>query len=105
MEKKMIAVLFEASAIPEKQERYFQLAEQLKPLLRDINGFISIERFQSTTNPDKFISLSWWENEEAIKHWKQNFHHQLAQDEGKTSIFSFYKINILTSTRAYSSNN
>lgn len=98
----MIAVLFEATASPEKKERYFQLAAQLKPLLSDIDGFVSIERFQSTTNPDKFISLSWWEHEDAIKHWKQNVQHKLAQNEGKTSIFSSYKINILTSIREYS---
>ena len=99
----MIAVLFEAMAVAEKRDRYFQLAEQLKPLLSDIDGFISIERFQSTTNPDKFISLSWWKDEEAIKHWKKNVHHKLAQDEGKSTIFSFYKINVLTSTREYCS--
>lgn len=98
----MIAVLFEATAPPEKKDRYFQLAAQLKPLLSDIDGFVSIERFQSTTNPDKFISLSWWEHEDAIKHWKQNVQHKLAQNEGKTSIFSSYKINILTSIREYS---
>lgn len=98
----MIAVLFEATASPEKKDRYFQLAAQLKPLLSDIDGFVSIERFQSTTNPDKFISLSWWEHEDAIKHWKQNVQHKLAQNEGKTSIFSSYKINILTSIREYS---
>ena len=99
----MIAVLFEARAVAEKRDRYFQLAEQLKPLLSDIDGFISIERFQSTTNPDKFISLSWWKDEEAIKHWKKNLQHKLAQDEGKSTIFSFYKVNVLTSTREYCS--
>ena len=88
----MIAVLFEAMAVAEKRDRYFQLAEQLKPLLSEIDGFISIERFQSTTNPDKFISLSWWKDEEAIKHWQKNVQHKLAQDEGKSTIFSFYKI-------------
>ncbi|MFM2486200.1 antibiotic biosynthesis monooxygenase family protein [Celerinatantimonas yamalensis] len=97
----MIAVLFEAMAVAEKRDRYFQLAEQLKPLLSDIDGFISIERFQSTTNPDKFISLSWWKDEKAIKHWKKNVQHKLAQDEGKSTIFSFYKINVLTSTQEY----
>ncbi len=99
----MIAVLFEAMAVAEKRDRYFQLAEQLKPLLNEIDGFISIERFQSTTNPDKFISLSWWKDEEAIKHWRKNMQHKLAQDEGKSTIFSFYKVNVLTSTREYCS--
>lgn len=97
----MIAVLFEATAIPEKQSRYFQLAEQLKPLLTDIAGFISIERFQSTSTPNKFISLSWWENEHAIQHWKTNVHHQQAQQEGKESIFASYTIHVLTSVRQY----
>ena len=99
----MITVLFEVSTIAEKQARYFQLAEQLKPLLSDIEGFISIERFQSTTNPDKLISLSWWENEAAIKQWKQNVQHQRAQAEGRDSIFSSYKIHVLTSIREYCS--
>ncbi|TKB49626.1 antibiotic biosynthesis monooxygenase family protein [Ferrimonas aestuarii] len=99
----MIAVLFEASAVEGKQDRYFQLAEQLKPLLSDIDGFISIERFRSTTNPNKFISLSWWQHETAIKQWKQNVHHKLAQEEGKSAIFSRYKINVLTSSREYRS--
>lgn len=99
----MIAVLFEAMAVAEKRDRYFQLAEQLKPLLSDIDGFISIERFQSTTNPEKFISLSWWKDEESINHWKKNVQHKLAQDEGRSTIFSFYKINVLTLVREYCS--
>ncbi|MEI8634185.1 antibiotic biosynthesis monooxygenase [Vibrio sp. PP-XX7] len=61
------------------------MAEQLKPLLSDIDGFISIERFQSTTNPDKFISLSWWKDEEAIKHWKKMYAESLLKM--KVTIF------------------
>ncbi|WP_070971909.1 antibiotic biosynthesis monooxygenase family protein [Vibrio sonorensis] len=99
----MIAVLFEAMAVADKKDRYFQLAEQLKPLLITVDGFVSIERFQSTTDPNKFISLSWWSDEKAIKVWKENVHHMLAQNEGKKSIFSWYKINVLTSTREYRS--
>lgn len=59
----MIAVLFEADAVPEHQARYFQLAAELKPLLAEIDGFISIERFQSMTTAGKILSLSWWETE------------------------------------------
>lgn len=97
----MIAVLFEAQAMPEKQQRYFEVAAQLKPLLQDIEGFISIERFRSTSHPDKFISLSWWQNEQAILDWKQNSVHQKAQCEGKASIFNHYTIRILTLSREY----
>ncbi|EKO4003593.1 antibiotic biosynthesis monooxygenase [Vibrio fluvialis] len=99
----MIAVLFEAHAASDKKERYFELAATLKPLLSEIEGFISIERFQSTTDPDKCISLSWWENEAAIQQWKHNIHHQMAQDEGKRDLFSSYTINVLTSVREYRS--
>ena len=61
----MIAVLFEADALPEAQERYLQLAAGLTPLLSDTPGFIAIERFQSLSTPGKILSLSWWEDEAA----------------------------------------
>lgn len=99
----MIAVLFEADALPEAQERYLQLASELKPLLSDTPGFISIERFQSLTTPGKILSLSWWENEESVARWKRHVMHQAAQKEGKQSIFSFYRIRVASVFRDYSS--
>lgn len=99
----MIAVLFEADALPEAQDRYLQLASELKPLLSDTPGFISIERFQSLTTPGKILSLSWWENEESVARWKRNVMHQAAQKEGKQSIFSFYRIRVARVFRDYSS--
>jgi len=98
----MIAVIFEANAIAEKQARYFELAEELKPLLADIEGFISIERFQSLANPEKFMSLSWEEDEDSIRLWKENRLHKLAQAEGRASIFSSYRIRIAQITKDYS---
>lgn len=99
----MIAVLFEATALPDAQQRYLELAAELKPLLATIPGFISLERFQSLSTPDKILSLSWWENEESVLWWKQNSHHQAAQAEGKNTIFSFYRIRIAGVLRDYSS--
>lgn len=99
----MIAVLFEADALPEAQERYLQLASELKPLLSDTPGFISIERFQSLTTPGKILSLSWWEDEQSVAGWKRNLMHQAAQKEGKQSIFSFYRIWVASVFRDYSS--
>lgn len=99
----MIAVIFEAKAQPQAQERYLQLAAELKPLLSDIPGFISIERFQSINTPGKILSLSFWENEEAVQEWKRNVMHQAAQQEGKQSIFSFYRIRIAGVLRDYAS--
>jgi len=99
----MIAVLFEADAVPEKQARYLELAAQLKPLLTDIDGFIAIDRFQSLTTPGKILSLSWWRDEEAIQQWKKNHFHRAAQIEGREAIFSFYRIRIARLEREYSS--
>lgn len=99
----MIAVIFEAEALPEAQERYLQLAAELKPLLSDTPGFISIERFQSLTTPGKILSLSWWKDEESVAGWKQNIMHLAAQKEDKRSIFSFYRIRVASVFRDYSS--
>lgn len=99
----MIAVLFEAEALAEAQQRYLQLAAELKPLLSDTPGFISIERFQSLSTPGKILSLSWWEDEDSVAGWKQNVMHLAAQEEGKRSIFSFYRIRVATVFRDYSS--
>ncbi len=83
----MIAVLFEADALPQAQERYLQLAAGLTPLLSDTPGFIAIERFQSLSTPGKILSLSWWEDEASVANWQQNERHLAAQHEGKASIF------------------
>lgn len=99
----MIAVLFEADVADSRQGRYLQLAAELKPLLADIDGFISIESFQSLTTPGKILSLSWWRDEQAILQWKKNVLHQAAQAEGRQSIFAFYRIRIARMTREYSS--
>ncbi|WP_211823825.1 antibiotic biosynthesis monooxygenase family protein [Proteus terrae] len=98
----MIAVIFEVNIKPGKHDRYLSLAADLKPLLKDIEGFISIERFQSLSTEGKLLSLSWWENEEAVLQWKKNILHKSAQQEGRESIFDFYKISIVFLVREYS---
>lgn len=65
-ENKMIAVIFEVQIATSKQGQYLSLASQLRPLLNNIDGFISIERFQSLATEGKLLSLSWWKNEDAI---------------------------------------
>ncbi|HFK5770648.1 TPA: antibiotic biosynthesis monooxygenase family protein [Enterobacter ludwigii] len=99
----MIAVLFEAQAVPAHQARYLQLAAELKPLLADIDGFIDIERFQSLTTDGKILSLSWWRDEEAVRRWKQNVFHQAAQREGREAIFTYYRIRVAQVVREYAS--
>ena len=99
----MIAVLFEAESNITMQERYLALAVELKPMLAEIDGFISIERFQSLASTGKILSLSWWRDEEAVLTWKKNIFHMSAQAEGRDSIFTFYRIRIAQVIRDYSS--
>ncbi|WP_299999101.1 antibiotic biosynthesis monooxygenase [uncultured Cedecea sp.] len=99
----MIAVIFEADVVPTQQTRYLELAAELKPLLADIEGFISIERFQSLTTEGKMLSLSWWRDEESVLLWRKNLLHKAAQAEGKATIFSFYRIRVAQTLRDYTS--
>tara|TARA_B100000029_G_C17359917_1_gene882158 strand:+ start:381 stop:698 length:318 start_codon:yes stop_codon:yes gene_type:complete len=95
----MIAVIFEFEVHPTKRERYFHLAEQLKPELKKINGFISVNRFKSTEKPEKFLSLSLWRDQSAVDAWKKHTDHVLAQKEGKNSIFKNYNIYVTKITQ------
>lgn len=99
----MIAVIFEANVAPAQQERYLELAAELKPLLATIDGFISIERFQSLTTEGKLLSLSWWRDEDAVLLWKKNVLHKAAQSEGRATIFSYYRIRVVNTLRDYAS--
>ena len=97
----MIAVIFEAVPADGKWERYFDIAATLRRELDKITGFISIERFQSVTDPGKVLSLSFWEDEESIRQWRNIELHRVAQKEGRSSIFNNYRIRIATVQRDY----
>ncbi|TNV19729.1 antibiotic biosynthesis monooxygenase [Buttiauxella sp. B2] len=98
----MFAVIFEAEPFPDSRQRYLELAAELKPLLADIEGFISIERFQSLSQPEKILSLSWWQDEEAVLNWRRQTEHRSAQQEGRDSIFSHYRLRVTSVVRDYS---
>ncbi|EPC01548.1 hypothetical protein L861_16890 [Litchfieldella anticariensis FP35 = DSM 16096] len=97
----MIAVIFEAVPTPTQRQRYFDIAAELKPLLDDIEGFISIERFQSLNDPDKLLSLSFWRDETAIEQWRRLEQHRAAQRAGRSSIFENYRLRIAHVVRDY----
>lgn len=100
----MIAVLFEAETRPDAQARYLELAEALKPELKNIDGFIAIERFHSLNTPGKILSLSWWRDAEAVLTWKNHMSHLAAQKEGRQAIFASYRIRVAEVLRDYSLN-
>jgi len=96
-----IAVIFEVEPANWQKQEYLDIATRLVPELEKIKGFISIERFQSIHNPDKILSLSFWENEEAIKQWRNLETHRNAQTKGRESIFKDYRIGIVHTVRDY----
>lgn len=97
----MIAVIFEVIIKNEKQEEYLEIAENLKLELSKIRGFISIERFQSISNSEKIVSLSFWKDEESVKEWRNLETHRVAQQKGRNSVFDHYRLRIAGVIRDY----
>lgn len=97
----MIAVIFEARVTPDAQMEYLDLAEQLRPHLAEVDGFVSIERFQSLTCEDKILSLSFWRDEAAIAHWRNLPEHRSVQAAGRDHVFADYRLRIAEVTRDY----
>ncbi len=97
----MIAVIFEFFPDPEKTDRYFELATALREKLDKADGFISIERFQSLTDENKFVSLSFWRDQDAVEAWYQLPDHKNAQNEGRHDIFKDYRIRVADVLRDY----
>lgn len=97
----MIAVIFEVTPTENGKERYFEIAGDLKSLLSEMDGFISIERFQSITNPSRYLSLSFWRDEDSVRLWRNQIDHREAQREGKNSLFQDYRLRVANVLRDY----
>ncbi|MEJ2439995.1 MAG: antibiotic biosynthesis monooxygenase [Gammaproteobacteria bacterium] len=97
----MIAVIFEVWPNDERASEYFDLAAELRPQLAQIDGFISIERFESLATPGKFLSLSYWRDEDAIAAWRNLKQHRAAQAKGRHAIFRDYRIRVASVLRDY----
>lgn len=97
----MIAVIFEVWPETEAKQEYLDLAAGLRPLLEQVDGFISIERFESLSQPGKLLSLSFFRDEEAIAQWRQLEAHRAAQSAGRAAIFQDYRLRIAGVVRDY----
>lgn len=97
----MIAVIFEVRPTDEGRQRYFDIAAELRPLLADIDGFISIERFESLSEPGKFLSLSFWRDEAALAEWRKLEPHRAAQARGRDELFADYRLRVAGVIRDY----
>ena len=101
----MVAVIFEVFPADGKREKYLDLASALKPELSKIKGFISVERFQSLADPNKVLSLSFWEDEESIAQWRNLEQHRNAQKAGRNFVFDDYRLRVANVIRDYGMNN
>jgi len=97
----MILVVFEVEPHAAAKEDYFELAAGLREELQKADGFLSVERFQSLTNPGKILSLSAWRDEAAVEAWYRHQGHGEAQREGRGRIFKDYRIRVARVFRDY----
>jgi heme-degrading monooxygenase HmoA len=97
----MYAVIFEVEPRPGRQQDYLDIAASLRPELEKIDGFISIERFESLARKGKILSLSFWRDEEAVRRWREHGEHRAAQAQGRRDIFADYRISVVSVERQY----
>ncbi len=100
----MIAVIFEVWPKPEHKQEYLDLAAELRPILETIDGFISVERFESLTEKGKILSLSFFRDEEAVAAWRNVAEHRRTQGKGRAKIFRDYHLRIASVIRDYGMN-
>jgi heme-degrading monooxygenase HmoA len=97
----MIAVIFEVWPAPGRKDDYLSIAASLRAELERIDGFISVERFQSLTEPGKLLSLSFWRDEEAVKQWRTQAYHRAGQAQGRAGVFADYRLRVASVVRDY----
>jgi len=100
----MIGVIFEVWPKAEHKDEYLKLAAELRSTLEAISGFISVERFQSLTDNEKLLSVSFFENHEALDEWRNVAEHRIAQNIGRSSYFADYRLRVVNVERDYGKN-
>jgi heme-degrading monooxygenase HmoA len=98
---RMVVVIFEVWPAPGRAPEYLDLAAKLRPELEKIDGFVSIERFESLTTKGKILSLSSWRDEEAVRAWRNLEAHRAAQAKGRGGVFADYRLRVASVLRDY----
>lgn len=100
----MIAVIFEVTPAEGRREEYLGHAAALRAELETMDGFISIERFESLTEPGKLLSLSIWRDEDAVAGWRNHTGHRATQARGRDGLFADYRLRVAGVLRDYGLN-
>jgi heme-degrading monooxygenase HmoA len=101
----MIAVIFEVWPAEGCRQQYLDLAAALRAELESMDGFISIERFESLTEPGKILSMSFWRDEAAVSAWRNRPNHRATQAKGRDGVFRDYRLRIAATIRDYGMTN
>ena len=97
----MIAVIFESWPKPGSGETYLKMGQSMMSLVAGFDGFISIERFESVTEPGKFVALSFWRDEAAVAAWRNVAEHRRIQDGSRRTVFDDYRLRVAEVLRDY----
>ena len=97
----MIAVIFEVVPKAGAKDAYLAAAASLRPTLEKMDGFISVERFESLSQPGKLLSLSFWRDEDAVRQWRNLDAHRRVQRAGRAEIFAGYRLRVAAVLRDY----
>ena len=97
----MIAIIFEVIPAEGRKDEYLDIAATMRSMVEQVEGFISVERFQSLTNPDKLLSISFFEDENAVERWRQLSAHRSAQSKGRAGVFKDYQLRVAHVLRDY----
>jgi len=97
----MIAVIFEVEPAEGALETYMEHAARLRPHLAKIDGFVSVERFESLTTPGKLVSISFWRDEAALEAWRRQADHRCSQAAGRGGLFAGYRLRVAGVIRDY----
>jgi heme-degrading monooxygenase HmoA len=97
----MIAVIFELEPREGRAADYFDLAASLRPALQAVDGFVSVERFESLSTPGRYLSLSFWRDEAAVRAWRCADLHRGAQQRGRDHILADYRLRVAAVLRDY----
>ena len=100
----MISIIFEVFPKKGKMDEYLDIAAEMRPLIESVEGFISVERFRSISDPNKLLSISFFDNEKAVEKWRKLAGHGRAQSKGRNEIFDDYRIKVLHVIRDYGMN-
>ena len=93
----MYVVIFRAK-VRTLDDEYFRVAARMRELA--LTQFGCVE-FQSVSEGNDEISLSYWADEASILAWKKHAEHVIAQQLGRERWYESYRVEIAAITRRY----